>query len=168
MNVEKWWVDVPALNLGLGYFFSPLKSAPKSEVKHWSQTLRRSFGGSWELKATHYAMPVVVSVGGMCLCSDCGSLLRSARGVSLWDLHRSSEETSQLNFSYSSTNTPCLSTARLVTAACAMFTCSSEVLMHIGVNACAFPGERRTISAALCTWQNSTGPMPTQWACSTE
>lgn len=103
----------------------------------------------------------------MCLCSDCGSLLRSAQGVSLHDFHRSSEETSQLNFSYCSTSTPCLSMARCVAATCAMksvcwpsvFTCFSEVLMHIKVNVCTFLGEWRSNSAALCTWQNSTRPM---------
>lgn len=105
----------------------------------------------------------------MCLYSDCGSLLKSAQGIRLHDFHRSSEETFQLNFSYCSTSTPCLSMARCVAATCAkklvcwpsVFTCFSEVLMHIEVNAYTFLGEWRSNSAALCR------PMLMQWLNST-
>jgi len=59
LDLEKCWVDVPTQDLGLGCFFSLLKSVLKSNMKHWSQTLRLSLGSSSELKAAHYAVSVV-------------------------------------------------------------------------------------------------------------
>ena len=110
---------------GLGSWLLFLSTQVCSEVKSEAlvpdfETFTWGLLGAQGNSLCHVCGRQIVSVGGMCLCSDCGILLRSAQDVSIWDFHRSSEETSQLNFSYSSTSTPCLSTARLVTVACAV------------------------------------------------
>ena len=108
----------------LGSWLLFLSAQVCSEVK--CETLVPNFETfTWELQRAQGSSLCgvcgrqIISVGGVCLWFDHGSLLRSAWGVSLWDFRRNSEETSQINISYFSISTPCLS-ARLVTAACAM------------------------------------------------